>query len=102
MKKEFETARNPIADAPVDPPRVQPADEALHAAVTEMLAMDGRIAGEDVRVAVIDGCAVLTGTVSHEYLRVLADALTSSVAGILVVKNQLDVAQKGPMGKTPE
>lgn len=102
MKKMPENARNPIASAPVDPPPHQPDDPVLYAAVTRSLEMDGRIARESIRVAVRDGCAILTGTVSTEYQRVLADAFASAVPGVLVVKNQLAVSQKGPMAKTPE
>lgn len=102
MKSKFETARNSIADAPVDPPLNQPADAELLVAVMQALELDGRVAGEDVAVAVEDGCVSLIGTVSKEYQRVLADACASSVPGVLVVKNQLNIKQKGPMAKTPE
>ena len=101
MKKAFETARNPIADAPVDPPPEQPGDAALRDAVLRRIEADGRFANEPVSVLVTDGCAVLRGTVSLEYLRVLADACASAVPGVLVVRNQLDVSQTPPMSYTP-
>ncbi|MCV2869110.1 BON domain-containing protein [Defluviimonas sp. WL0002] len=97
MKKSFEATHNPIADAPVDPPPDQPGDSALLAAVHAAIAADGRLAEEPISIVIRDGCATLTGTVSYEYQRVLADACVSSVPGILVVLNQLDVQETGPM-----
>lgn len=102
MKKAFEPVRNPIADAPVDPPPVQPDDAQLTQSVRQALAVDGRIAGEAIAVTVVDGCVFLNGTVTKEYLRVFADACVSAVPGVLVVMNRLDVLQKGPMGKAPD
>lgn len=102
MKKKFETARNPIAAAPVDPPVKQPEDAELCAAVETSLQQDGRVADEDVKVAVSNGCAVLTGSVSREFLRVLAEACASAVPGVLVVMNRLEVRQKGPMERATD
>ena len=93
MKKAFRAVLNPIAEAPVDPPAEQPADEDLRARVMEGIAADGRLADENVDIEVTEGCAVLTGSVSREYLRQLVDAHVSAVPGILVVKDQLIVEE---------
>lgn len=102
VKKKPEPVRNPIATAPVHPPRDQPDDAFLHVAVTALLELDGRLAGETIDVAVQDGIVELTGTVSEEFLRQLADAHASAVPGVLVVKNQLSVTRSGPNAEPPE
>ncbi len=97
MKKNFEKTHNPVADAPVDPPPDQPSDDELRIALLDAFATDGRFAGEKFDVEIEDGCAILSGSISLEYLRTLADACASAVPGVLVVKNQLDVDETGPM-----
>lgn len=100
MKKPFEPARNPIADAPVDPPRDQPADEALLQAARAALEAEGRLAGEGFGLAVAGGVVTVTGEISREFQRVLVDACLSAVPGVLVVENRLAVRQQGP-GRRP-
>lgn len=102
MKKAFEPTHNPIADAPVDPPPEQPNDAELLRAATEALAREGRLSGETFTVAVEHGCATLTGSISDEFQRTLVDACLSAVPGILVVRNQLDVRESGPMAHVEE
>jgi osmotically-inducible protein OsmY len=97
MKQNFTPTHNPIAAAPVDPPRGRVSDEELLLLVAQTLAMDGRLGGESFGVDVKDGCAILTGEISREFLRTLVDATISAVPGILVIKNQLAVRQVGPM-----
>lgn len=96
MKKEFEITRNPPAPAPVDPPRRQPPDDALHEAVVEALAQDGRLEGETFEITVRGGTVQLNGTVTGEYIRGLVDTCISTVPGVLVVKNQLLVKARRP------
>ncbi|WP_284164745.1 BON domain-containing protein [Frigidibacter sp. SD6-1] len=101
MKKPIETPRNPMAAAPVNPPLVQPTDSALTGRVRQAIDGDGRLAGQNVTVAVRQGCVMLTGAVSKEFLRLLADARAGGVPGVLVVMNQLGVLQEGPMRQGP-
>lgn len=98
MKKAFEPARNPIADAPVDPPADRPDDAALHRAVRAALDAEGRLAAEVFAVSVAGGVVTFTGSVTGEFHRVLADACASAVPGVLVVENRLTVRQQGPGG----
>ena len=100
MKKPFEPARNPIAAAPVDPPRLQPQDEALVQAMRAALAAEGRLSGESFGLAVAGGVVTVTGEISREFQRVLVDACLSAVPGVLVVENRLSVRQQGP-GRHP-
>ena len=101
MKKRFEPARNPIAEAPVDPPRAPPSDAALLRSLRAALEAEGRLRGESVDLAVAGGVVTLTGTLSREFQRVLVDACISAVPGVLVVENRLAVRQQGP-GQRPD
>ncbi len=97
MKKKFEKLRNPIAEAPVDPPLDQPGDAQLLDRILDELATDGRLEGEVFDIEVERGCATLTGSISREYLRVLVNAHVCAVPGVHVVRDQLYVTQEGPM-----
>ena len=97
MKRAFSPTHNPIAAAPVDPPRATVSDEELVMLATQSLALDGRLGAECFDITVQNGCATLTGEISREFLRMLVDARISAVPGILVIKNQLGVRQSGLM-----
>lgn len=92
---------NPISHGPVDPPETLPEDDALRTAVIAALDADGRIEGTiDTRASA--GVITLTGQVPSEFQRSLVDAAVGTVPGVLVVENQLDVADMGPRGLKSE
>lgn len=101
MKKSFEPTHNPIAEAPVDPPRDQPGDAALLQAARAALEAEGRLSGESFDLAVAGGVVTVTGEIAREFQRVLVDACLSAVPGVLVVENRLSVRQQGP-GQRPD
>lgn len=96
----YEGVRQPMADAPATPPADQPADAALADAVRARMADEGRLEGCSIEARVEGGRVALSGTVTQEFQRTLAEACAAGVPGVLVVMNSLSVGQTGT--KTPK
>jgi osmotically-inducible protein OsmY len=67
------------------------ADHEIQAAISQRLAMDGRINSKAIQVKVDDGQATLSGTVETFTEKGLAENLVASTYGVKAVNNQLIV-----------